>query len=711
MIHPKFTFGLLLAFMIYASSANAQELTGKELVKSDDVSSLVESGIGLLFGASNLEGDVKKAVVTADTHNKLSVKVNFDGFSNAWLKGSFVNAEKARINDIVSTPIQLTTGSSEVDLSFSLKEKPQSDNIHSVLLKLMICKREGDATGKVIVFHLDKEWKTSGLSSEEATYDFIQEGVVINITPVAIGSATEIKDEKPDLPTPKKTSKVVVNKTMYKSNIVRKPMTFRIVNVQKSAVTKQSNTDKSKNFGMVYRDKKPPVKNTDKPKMVTMAIYTPVDPPLQLDEEQIDKGALGPGNSAISLWDEIMSDVNFDFGNNSITNINTDIFPDKNEQSGYYYYFPASYNLRWDKDEFYNLKILYGSASETESGQVNMFVQLTPAIGTKEKAMVKELVKEYANANKLPFEKLLPVPLASIPEVDLSGQLSSLYNIPVDKVSATVTGIFDPIDIAWPMNTKNADDLMVGLKEVDLNGSLKLVPQGEMPEINIPINISLDDEQVLGRIELKKNIWRNNDWKNEMPFPVKLKYIHAIILNKNKNGATVPFIYSWDLGDKEVPVLATVKIKSASIPKIVDNKARRIWIEYSVPPCIACKDKIINELTGGTTAAREQKIEVVSYVNERTNAYVVEVKVRSKYADTKGQNIIEMPALKVLEDGETYFIGPLYLPEGEKLEYEYRIKFVTDEEVLQSKWIYSSESSLYLNKKLVEDALGKFPGE
>ena len=711
MIYPKFTLGLLLALLIYASCADAQELIGKELVKSDDVNSMVESGIGLLFGASSIEGDIKKVIVTADTHNKLSVKVTFDGYSNAWLKGSIVNAQKAKVDDIVSTPVQLATGSSEVEVSLSLKEKPENDNIHSVLLKLLISKREGDATGKVIVFNLDKEWKVSGLTSEEVTYDFIKEDVVINVTPVAIGSASEIRDTKPDLPTPKKISKVVVNKSMYKSGIVRKPMIFHTANVQKSAAIKQPNADKSKNFGMVYRDKKTPAKNTEKPKMIPMAVYTPIDPPLQLDEEQIDKGALGPGNSAISLWDEIMSDVNFDFGNNSITNINTDIFPDKNDQSGYYYYFPASYNLRWDKDEFYNLKILYGSASETESGQVNMFVQLTPGIGTQEKAMVKELVKEYASANKLPFEKLLPVPLSSIPEVDLSGQLSSLYSIPVDKVSATVTGIFDPVDIAWPMNTKNADDLMVGLKEVDLSGGLKLVPQGEMPEINIPINISLDDEQVLGRIELKKSIWRNSDWKNEMPFPVKLKYIHALILNKNKNGSTVPFIYSWDLGDKEVPVMATVKIKSAGIPKIVDNKARRIWIEYSVPPCIACKDKIINELTGGTTTAREQKIEVVSYVNERTNAYVIEVKVRSKFADTKGQTIIEMPALKVLEDGETYFIGPLYVPEGEKLEYEYRIKLVTDEEVFQSKWIYSSESSLYLNKKLVEDALGKFPGE
>ena len=128
--------------------------------------------------------------------------------------------------------------------------------------------------------------------------------------------------------------------------------------------------------------------------------------PLQLTKEQVDKGAKGPGNAAISLWDEIRSDVNFDFGENGITNISTDIFPDQNEQSGYYYYFPASYNLKWDRDESYQLRILYGSAADNQGTQVNMFVQLTPAVGTKEKSMVETLVKEYASKNKLPFEKL-----------------------------------------------------------------------------------------------------------------------------------------------------------------------------------------------------------------------------------------------------------------------------------------------------------------
>ncbi len=701
----RFLFSCLF---VYSGLTHAQSLEGKELVRSDDAGSLMETGIGMLFGASKMEGDITKVIVTSDTHNELFLKISYEGFEGLWIKGSILNAEKAKINDIISSPVHLEQDASQVELSFKLKDGTQNKAYRSVLLKLLVCKKETDPTGKVYAFNLDKEWKTEGLSEKATSYDFIKEGEVVDITPVAIGSAAKLKDANVHLPLPARTVKIKFNNTLYNSSITRKTMVLKPVTLHQASTSKQLVKVKPGTVKINPGDKQPSA-TQQKPVYINHSNLTLK--PLQLSKEQVEKGAEGPGNTAISLWDEIMSDVDFDLGSNSITNISTDIFPDKNEASGYYYYFPSSYNLKWSKDDSYDLKMLYGSATGGESGQVNMFVELTPGVGTKEKAMVEELVKEYAKANNLHFEKLLPVPLSAPPEVDLSGQLSSLYNIPLEKITTTVTGLFDPVDLSWPMNTKNADDLMIALKEVDLNGELKIHPQGEMPEVNIPVRISLDDEKVLGRIELKNNNWRSGEWKNEMPFPVKLKYIHALILNKDQNGSTVPFIYSWNLGNKEVPVMATAKINTAAIPKLVDTKAQRIWIEYTVPPCTECKDKIINELTGGTTTSREQKIEVVSYVKDRTNALALEVRIRSRFADPKGEKIIELPPLKIAEDGESYFIGPLFVPEGKQPEYEYQIKLVTDEDVFTSKWIYSTETSLYLNKKIITDAFGKFPGE
>lgn len=709
--------GLALLMCWSFSTAMAQGLAGKELVKNNDVSSLFESGIGLLFGASDIEGSVQKVVVVTDAPNKLSVKVSLNGFANNWLKSSLLDASKDRIDDIETSAVQISEGLNEAELFFILKETPQNQENRSLYLKLLVTKKEGDATGMVFAFNLDKEWKVSGLSVDEVpTYAFIQEGAVVDIQPVPVGSAAQLKDSQPNLmPLPGRISKVKVNEAVYKSKIERRPMMLRPVMLQQSGATPQMQTP-TKQLRPVStletRNVKTDKTSDEKSGVKPVVQFNPVlMKPLQLTKEQVDKGAKGPGNAAISLWDEIRSDVNFDFGENGITNVSTDIFPDQNEQSGYYYYYPASYNLKWDRDESYQLKILYGAAIENQGTQVNMFVQLTPAVGTKEKSMVETLVKEYTSKNNLPFEKLLPVPLSAVPQVDLSSHLNSLYQVPSDKVVTTVSGLFDPVDVAWPMDSKKADDFMVGLKEVDLNGTMILQPQGEMPEVNVPVRISLDDEMVLGRIELSPASWRSQKWKNEMPFPVRLKYIHALFLNKDEQGVTVPFIYSWDLQNKVIPVLAEASINASAVPRLVDTKAERIWIDYAVPGCNDCSDKVLNELMGGTTRAREQRIEVVSYVKERTGALVIEIQLRSALADTKGQQIIELPPLKINEDGESYYLGPLFVPQDKKTEYEYRIKLVTDEDVLQSDWIYSTEPSLYLNKKLVEEALGEFPGE
>jgi len=703
-------FLLSLCLLFFSGiQAYSQKLIGKELVKTDDLSSLVESGIGLLFGAKDIEGDINKVTVTDENFKGITIQIAYEGFTDNWLKGSVIGENKAAIQEIESEPVPFGSNNKVIEIHLELKGDVEKDAIESAFLKLIVCKNEDDVTGRVFVYQLPKQWKKSGLTSDE---HYIQEDKEITLNPVPVGSASRLKDGGTViLPPPGKVARVKINKDIYQSKIERQPMKIPVQTLQNLQTADQKRIIFSPNIitdKQQYRQiEESPKDNTTRPLKIAKINLAP----LQLSKEQIENGAEGPGNLAISLWDEINADINFDFGEDKISNISTDIFPDKNENSGYYYYYPTSYNLVWTPYESYNFKILYGSGSAGAGGRVIMFAKLSPSIGTREKQMVEELVKDYTTNNDLKFEKLLPIPLAEEPQIDLSGHLSNLYGIPSDSISINITNIFNPVDMAWPMDTKNADDLMVGLKEVDLNGNIKLVPQGEMPSLNIPVKISLDDKNILGRIELQNNLWRNRIWKNEMPFPVKLKYLHAFFINRDEKGETRPFIYSWNLGDEEVPVLSKVRFNASDIPKVVDNKAQKIWIEYSVPECMPCKDKIINELIGGTVSSREQKVEVVSLVLERLNAYVMEVTLRSKYADTKGESIVELPAIKVQEDMESYFSQPLFVPEGQNLEYEYKIKIITDDEILQSDWRYSDESSLYLNKSLVEQALGKFPGE
>jgi predicted DNA-binding antitoxin AbrB/MazE fold protein len=692
-------------FLTVANQSFSQELIGKELSKTDNINSAVESGIGLLFGAKKLQGEIEKVIVTDDSYNSLEINVNYAGFANKWLKGSIINSEQRVLSEIKTKPIQLTEGESEKQVKFDLNTKEENELLESAFLKLLVCEKESSVSGKVFLFLLSKNWTEKGLSSDKPVYDFIQEDLVVQVKPTPVGSAVELKntnEQSKNLPVPQRSVKNIYTNKVYKSKVVRTNMrTFSQMQMAQPSKSTSMNPPPANNRAGTATKDQMKVANTQL-KLLNQP-YKLADKPEE-KEEEIDTKEKGPGESAITLWDEIKSDIDFDYSEGSISSISTDIFPDINPNSGFYYYYPSSYSLVWDKDESYKFNILYGSADDEGQGKVNILATLSPSVSSKERAMIDELVEDYATRNGLVFKKLKPVPLQEGSSVELAVKVSD------EDIYAQITDIFKPVQVSWPMESKKTDDLLVILKEAEINGIIELSPTGEMPAMKIPLKISLDDQSVLGKISLQKNSWRNTTWKNEMPFPVELKYIHALFLNKEGEG--IPYIYSWDLGGKEIPVLASAKFDAGSVPTIVDNLAQKIWIEYSVPKCIACMDKVVNELTGGTVSARKQKIEVVSYgILERTGAFVIEVTLRSRYVDPKGSQVIELQPLKVNTDDETFYLEPLFKPEEQKMEYEYKLKMVTDEKIYKSEWIYSDEMSLSITKSFITNAFGEFPGE
>ena len=704
---------IISLFLTNSTQCFSQELKGKELIKTDNINSAVESGIGLLFGSKKLEGEIENVTVTKDSYNSLEIKVVFSGFANNWLKGSIINSEQRVLSEIKTEPIQLTSGENQKSIIFKVDDRKEIETLESAFLKLLVCEKERSVSGKVFLYHLPKTWTENGLSDEKPVYDFIQEDLVIEVKPIPVGSAVELKNTNEQtkiLPMPQKTVKNVYTNKVYKGKVERQNMrTFSQMKLVQPGNATLSNPPPAKDkAGSSTQNQLKPV-NTQL-KVLNKPQYKLADNSEQPKEEEPDTKEKGPGGSAITLWDEIRSDVDFDYSEGSISSISTDIFPDINPNSGFYYYYPSSYSLVWDKDESYKFNILYGSADDDGTGKVNILATLSPSVSSNERIMIEELVRDYATRNELVFKKLKPVPLNEGSRVDLAGTLTSTYDIPTENIYAQITDIFNPVEVSWPMESKKTDDLLVVLKEADINGVIELNPTGDMPSMKIPLKISLDDQSVLGKLTLQKNSWRNSSWKNEMPFPVKLKYIHALFLNKEGEG--IPYIYSWDLGDTDVPVWASVEINDNAVPAIVDKKAQRIWIEYSVPDCLACKDKVINELTGGTISARQQKIEVISYgILERTEAFVIEITLRSKFADPKGIQITELQPLKIKSDDDSYYLGPLFKPEEQKLEYEYKLKMVTDEKIYQSEWIYSDEASLSITKSFIKEAFGEFPGE
>jgi hypothetical protein len=438
--------------------------------------------------------------------------------------------------------------------------------------------------------------------------------------------------------------------------------------------------------------------------------------PLALDKTTINSGAQGPDISPISLWDDLVTDVDFE-SPNEITNIRMDIYPDKNKATGIYYYLPAEYHIKWDLSEGYNFKMCY-SAGNTEgtSGDIRISATILPGISKKENDLIKKLLESYVNRNPgLSFKSLRMIPTAETPKVSISSELTNIYNIPSDKINVNVTSsLTDPINLSFVTDNRTKEEMQVALLEnIGINGSMSIKIQNEnASEQQIPVRISLEDPHTLGRFTLEPTSWRNKEWVNTTLFPLKLKYIH-VLLFKDENNKSLPIIYSYDLTNVVVPSKAKVKFDAAKVPAWFDNssKIQRIWIDYNVEKCQPCMQSIINEITCNN-ARRIKNISIESLSSiEKTKAAFIIIKVRSAQCDPKGENKIELSSIRIQEDAKSYQVGPFYLLESEKLNYEYFITLVMPDGVTynSSDWIKSDAEQVYIGTHQLKQYIPDLP--
>jgi hypothetical protein len=239
---------------------------------------------------------------------------------------------------------------------------------------------------------------------------------------------------------------------------------------------------------------------------------------------------------------------------------------------------------------------------------------------------------------------------------------------------------------------------------------MTLVPNSENIEPQlIPVRITLADNRTLGQFILQPNSWRNEPWTNKTPYPLKLKFIHALVIEKEGN-KSIPMIYSWSLGNKEVPATAKVNFDATKMPEWLEKKGKtkRIWIDYSIAECESCVNKVMDELTGGTSGSKVKNITFESFqVFDKLDAALLRIKIRSKQADPKGTTIVELPSVRIEEDLLTYSAGPLYLPEGTESEYEYYFTVVMNDGVTYNSddWKSSKELEMFIGLHTLKVAI------
>ncbi|MGB3007307.1 MAG: hypothetical protein WBC06_12405 [Chitinophagaceae bacterium] len=436
----------------------------------------------------------------------------------------------------------------------------------------------------------------------------------------------------------------------------------------------------------------------------------------------VSKTPKGPDkNVQFYLLDGLSADVDFKRPQD-ISNININVFADKNLNSGIYYILPADFHLKWepksDPEKGYDFRILYGTqrtaGEETNTdAPVRMSAGLTAGISSRERNFVKELLK----AVRPDFVDVRYLPLREKPQLTFQSTLGAQYNIPENKI--TVEGTSDltgDIKVAWQTDADTKEFIQTALTSREgISASVILKPDDEeILDQQVPASINLADIRTLGKMSLEPSAWRTQQWRNQTPYPLKLKYIH--ILKKEISG-TKPIIYSWSLNDIIVPSQAQANFESSRIPAWLDvDPSAVMWIEYLVEDCLTCDQKVMDAVTGGVSGTRSQQVKFVipPAVFDSLHASYFMITVRSKQADPKGLELKEFDAVKVTNDiSKSFSVGPLYTPTGGLLEFEYKITVATaDGDFYPSnEWIAATEKEILLGKsKLKAMFKGIIPG-
>ena len=418
----------------------------------------------------------------------------------------------------------------------------------------------------------------------------------------------------------------------------------------------------------------------------------------------------GPANSPIPLWSGLTSD-NVDIQKpQDISNINMNIFPDKNPASGTFYYLPADYHLKYEtKDEpekGYSLTIDYGRVNTSDTAPVRMSAKLTAGMTMNEIGFIEKLLKASIPAAK----ELRPLPLGENPVFSFQSYLTSQYNIPQDKIIVqSSTDLTNDIHVAWQTDADTKEFIQVALTSGEgIAATVILKPQAsDIIQQQIPVTINLADSRTLGKITLDPATWRTKKWKNSMPYPLQLKHLNIL---KISSVDKTPVIYSWSLDNTVVPSRAQVSFDASLVPAWLDvQESVLMWIDYSVVDCRQCNDNVITAVTRGVSNSTAQMIRfnIPPAVFDTLRASYFTVSVRSKQVDPNNELVKELPsALRITKSADKEFAaGPLYVPTNGTLAFEYKLRLVTaDGEFVESnEWIPATEKEIFLGKSRMKE--------
>ncbi len=400
-------------------------------------------------------------------------------------------------------------------------------------------------------------------------------------------------------------------------------------------------------------------------------------------QDTTDLEPQGPSNRRIEVYNQIKSDYNFNFDYYDLLNVPDRVYEDINPKSGYYYYFPKQYYLEWTPENSYNFNINYLSTGKG----IMITGVLRPNINQKHLEILQQLIKNDLGNNPLKkIKKLQSMPVSTETKLSFSGAWGTLFD-PKSLEVKVPSNFLDPIVFSLKANdaidVANVCNFLFG--DNGIKGEITIIPDGKAPAEPINVILKMDDRKTFGTMELNRNTWRANGWKNQMPYPVIVKNLHIM-----RWESQVPRIYTWQMGNKEITEGTTVKFDAASVPAWIDksDKIEKMWIEYEVKKCNDCNTEIIELLTKGTsgTIIKPVTIEILDLL-AFTKAAKIKVQVQSYQLDPNGRTKGVKDPMNVTDDGGTLPKIDLYVPNGKTPQFEYTITIIMpDGKIYESGW-------------------------
>jgi hypothetical protein len=707
-----------------AQGQNFSGLLDKELTVVEDLESTVENLLGdILGGARGLDGEIEGVVVTDDRERSLSLLISLSGFAAADLHGKILDSERELVQGIAPVKIPIDSTTTEAEMVFELAAAlPEGTSLESMYVKLELNRPGRRQVGKSVLYLAEKQWQVEVrpenvivTATARPVGDSGNPGLAGEFQPS--GAAGEGAEAQPAAP----LDTAALRPVYQPAGRVIQPA--RLPTAQPAAAGERVDSP------TVAPAVRPITARYALPQEAVRRAYIrpelyqlkrPVQLRVGLSDEQREKGAQGPGTRRINLLQlryggEALSLQDL----KSVLGIDPWVYQDHNANSGMFYFVPSAYRLLWNPEDGYGLNILFRTAErEGEAGRVHMAARLTADISVQGMRLASQLLEAWAERTPgAEFESLDPMPLRSAElEVSLSDDLERLYDIPASEIVVqSATQLLSDLEIEWVTDDVTANDMMVVLERRGIRGHAEFEPAGDLSRVQIPIEISLTSSGTY-----PPYAWgRGGQWRNATAFPLHLRYVHALLMDRTGN----PAILSWDLGGAAVPPQARFTIADAAIQGWQEEAALDMWIQYAVDSeCESCAQLALDEVKDGSTELARD------WITFRTlrpladlDAYMIMVELRSHYFHPRERDYRVLGPLELLEDDASYEAGPIYLPpeyeSGDLPElFQYRLFVVMPDgtehpESGTPEWVTSGRPRVNVGSAQVRQSLGYLPGE